>query len=217
MSIDLIHLNKLLRLFYMPDNELISELRTDIRTEIKKESGYSDSGGHFYTPFWSDVKLHVLGQADLTELTADRIKVDTKKSKLYPLLRDGFLDLWQRGSNQRVKLIDKSPKDRYEAIADELTIKVENIMAITINGNERLGYPYWFPNPVLSREAARVGLWVITKTLKDQNANNVRIFDIIRSNFYSLENSPLQGDEEKILLDNFSRISKLRKKLKAEY
>lgn len=217
MSINKIHLNKFLKLIYFSDKDLVSALRADIRDEIKREAGGSSSGGHFYMPFWSDVKLHVLGIADLKDSTRDRIAADRNKRRLYPLLETGFLKLWDRGDNQNVALIDKSPKGKYEAQNHDLIVKVENIMGITINNQERLGYPYWFPDPTLSEEAARVGLWVISTALADQNPENIRIFDIIRSSFYSLENTPLEGNEEIILLNNFDRISKLREKLKAEY
>lgn len=201
----------------MQDKDLISELRTDIRNEIKKDAGEGSSGGHFYMPFWSDVKLHVLGVADLSDSTRARIAADRNKRKLYPLLEAGFLKLWDRGGNQNVALIDKSPKGKYEAESHDLIIKVDNIMGITINNQERLGYPYWFPDPTLSKEAARVGLWATSNALADQKSENIRIFDIMRSSFYSLENTPLEGNEETILLKNFERISELRKKLKLEY
>lgn len=136
---------------------------------------------------------------------------------MYPRLATGFLGLWKRGDNQQVKVLSKSPKGRYNAINNELEIKVENIMAISIDSNERLGYPYWFPDPILSEEAGRIGLWVMGQALKDQNEQNMRVFDIIRSEFYSLQNSPLEGNEEQILLENFKRISKLYEKLKTEY
>ena len=202
----------------MPENKLISELRTDIRRDLKKENGESISGGgHFYMPFWSDVKSHVLGLSDLKDSTAARIAKDPGKKDLYEKLELGFSSLWDRGGNQKVELIDKSPKGKYTINEQDLTLKVENIMAITLNGSERLGYPYWFPHPPLSKEGARIGLHVISKALKAQDKQTFRIFDIIRSDFFSLENTPLIGNEEKILLDNYQRISKLREKLKKEY
>ena len=218
MTINVIHLNTLLRLFYMPENKLISELRKDIRAENKKEAGEATSGGgHFYMPFWSDVKSHVLGLSDLKDSTSARIAKDPGKKDLYEKLEQGFSTLWDRGGNQKVELIDKSPKGAYIIKEQDLTIKVENIMAITLNGNERLGYPYWFPHPVLSQEGACVGLYVMSKALETQEKDNFRIFDIIRADFFSLDNTPLQGNEEKIILENFKRISKLREKLKKEY
>lgn len=217
MSINTIHLNKLLRFLYLPEKDLVSRLRGDIRDQIKRESGITSDGGHFYLPFWSDVKSHVLGREDLKISTAARIKSHPSKKDLYQQLEKGFLTLWERGGNQKIEILGKNPKGIYEVKKYGLKIKVENIMAITINGSERLGYPYWFPNPALSNEGARIGLWAMSQALADENSKNFRIFDIIRSDFFSLENSPLRGDEEAIMLANFERISKLRDKLSKEY
>ena len=90
-------------------------------------------------------------------------------------------------------------------------------MAVLINDEERLGYPYWFESPPINDEAARVGLWVLSKALNDQNSQNVRIFDIIRSEYFSLNTHPLEGNEDDLLLAHFKRIEKLRDKLKLEY
>lgn len=139
MAINVIHLNTFLRLIYMPENKLISELRKDIRADLKRESGEATSGGgHFYMPFWSDVKSHVLGLSDLQDSTAARIAKDPGKKDLYEKLEKGFSLLWDRGSNQKVELIDKSPKGKYTIKEQDITLKVENIMGFTLNGNERL-------------------------------------------------------------------------------
>lgn len=217
MSIKIMHLNKFLRLCYMPEKELISALRADIRQEKKKESGGSGGGGDFYQSFWHDAKKHVTGEEDLSIATAERIAKNDNRKKLYPLLEDGFLRLWRRGDNQNVTLLVKSPKGKYEPLGADCTIKVESIMAISLDGKERLGYPYWFPNPVLFDEAARIGLWVMKNALPDQDENNMRIFDIIRSEFFSLGLSPFQGDEEALISANYLRIKNLRDKLELEY
>jgi hypothetical protein len=217
MSIHTIHLNKLLRFLYLPEAALISRLRSDIREEIRKEKGVTSEGGHFYMPFWADVKSHVLGKADLTAATDGRVAKRPSIEDLYRQLEKGFLALWERGGNQKIEILDKSPKGIHEIKEYSLKIKVDNIMAIAINGKERLGYPYWFPDPFLNEEGARMGLWVMSQALTSENSKNFRIFDIIRSNFFSLENAPLKGNEEEVLLSNFERISNLRDSLRQEY
>lgn len=202
---------------YLPEKKLISELRKDIRTEIHKQSGQKSGGGDFYQPIWHDIKQHVLGKTDLSEATKRRIEANEKRRNLYPRLEEGFLKLWKRGDNQKVDIIDRTPKGRYVTPQGHLTIKVENVMAVSIDGNERLGYPYWFSDPALSEESARVGLWIMEQALKNENENHMRIFDIIRSEYYSLQNTPLNGDEEQILLSNFQKITNLREKLILEY
>lgn len=218
MSIEKMHLSKLLKLMYLPDNALKTELRKDIRAELKKVSGEStDGGGDFYQPFWYDVKQHVLKNEHISISTKKRIDDNYRRKNLYPKLEAGFLTFAKRGDNQDIILLDKNPKGKYLVEGLNLTIKVENIMCLSIGGKERLGYPYLFSMPPLTREAARVGLWVMERTLNDEEKNNMRIFDVMRSEFFSLENCPLDGDEKAILLANYRRILRLRNTLLAEY
>ncbi|MFN3826690.1 MAG: hypothetical protein ACK4NR_03600 [Micavibrio sp.] len=216
MSIQKIHLNKLLKLTFMSDKELISALRQDIREEIKKGSGGSE-GGDFYQPFWFDVKQHVLGDGDLSVLTKERIRKHPGRTRLYTQLEQGFLTLWKRGDNQDVSLLPKNPRGRYTLADISLTIKVENLMAIDIDGQERIGYPYWFPEPPLSEAAARIGLFVMMRALSNEQPENMRIFDVMRANFFSLENCPLKGDEERELVCRYNYISTMWERLRDEY
>jgi hypothetical protein len=49
MSLEKIHLDKLLRILYSPENKKTGFLRDDIRQGIRKASGTkSEGGGHFY-------------------------------------------------------------------------------------------------------------------------------------------------------------------------
>ena len=217
MSIENIHLNKLLKLIYLPDKQLQSALRTDIRQERSKQDGTDGGGGDFYQPLWYDIKLHVTGEKDLSQSIEERIAKNYRRKNLYTSLGNGFLELWRRGDNQKVELLPHSPKGQCLLLNGNLTIKVQSIMAISIDGQERLGYPYWFPQPALHDEAARIGLWVIGNALPGQSVENVRIFDIIRSEYYSLVSNPLRGDEERLLLSHYDRIRKLRAKLETEY
>lgn len=216
MAIDLIHTNKLLRLLYFPEKDLRRELKKDIYQEKKKAEGGSMGGGDFYSPFWADARKHILGEADLSILTAERVNKNFRRKNLYPLLEKGVLALWERGHNLDVELLQRSPKGRFKITNEDLTVKVESIMAIEIEGDERLVYPYWFPDPVLSDEAARVGLWLLSQALPKENAQNIRIFDIIRAEYFSLQTHPLQGNEEQILIHNYRRISEYRKRLLEE-
>ena len=51
MAISIINLNKLLRLCALPKNELITELRSDLRSERDKVLGKKSRGGHFQHPW----------------------------------------------------------------------------------------------------------------------------------------------------------------------
>ena len=213
MAIDLIHVNKLLRLLYFPDKQLRTTLRTDIYQEKVKAEGGDSGGGDFYSPFWADARKHILREADLSVLTAERISKNARRKNLYPLLEQGVLKLWERGHNLDVELLSRSPKGRFSFSDINLTVKVEGIMALLIEGDERLVYPYWFPDPVLSEEAARVGLWLLGQALHSEESENIRIFDIIRAEYFSLDTCPLRGNEEEILVRNYRRISAFRQRL----
>lgn len=213
MAIDLIHVNKFLRLAYSSDKQLRSALLVDINQEKRKAAGSDSGGGDFYSPFWADARKHILGEADLSVLTTERIKKNGGRKNLYPKLEQGVLALWERGHNLDVELLSVSPKGRFPFPDIGLTAKVESIMALSIEGEERLVYPYWFPDPILSEEAARIGLWLLSQVLSNEQSDNFRIFDIIRAEYFSLATCPLQGNEKSIVAKNYKRILALRQSL----
>jgi hypothetical protein len=51
MSLNVIHLRKLLNILYSEPNKRISAIRSDIRADLAKEAGAQTSGGDFYGPF----------------------------------------------------------------------------------------------------------------------------------------------------------------------
>lgn len=94
MSVLDIPLRKALQLFYASPKVRRRILKEDIRLDLQKESGRSRSQGEdFYQPFWSDVKIHMSGAGDISELTDQRINTNKGYAHLYPLLKDGILDL----------------------------------------------------------------------------------------------------------------------------
>ena len=94
MSVFDVPLRKALQLFYAPPSLRRTVLKEDIRLDRRREAGGTRSrGGDFYLPFWSDVKRHISGESDLTQLTDDRIKSNRNFKRLYPLLKDGVLEL----------------------------------------------------------------------------------------------------------------------------
>jgi hypothetical protein len=94
MSIEKIHLRKLLQLFYLPDNRRRSLLRADIRIDLNKALGETTDGGDFHGPFWADAKSHVAREVDLRIKIKERIESNKGRARLYPLLADGFLSWW---------------------------------------------------------------------------------------------------------------------------
>ena len=87
-------------------------MKEDIRLDRRKEAGGTRSrGGDFYLPFWSDVKKHISGDGDLTQLTDDRIKSNRHFKRLYPLLKDGVIELLSaklRWSNELLEIVPTS-------------------------------------------------------------------------------------------------------------
>lgn len=210
MSIKNVHLNKLLKAFYLPENKLTSLLRDDIRSEIAKKNGLSTSGGEFYTPFWSDAKAHILGTNDLATMTASRIAANDRRKRLYPLLRDGFLDWWQfrrRWSNQPFSFHEFAPKSKHEFEELGATVKVENVVGLTIGDqSNRIIYPYFFEEPTVIDSMARLGLWLMSVALPEHHSEEMRILDIMRGKSYSSSDVSLTGNEESEFVFQYKRI-----------
>ncbi|WP_158916061.1 hypothetical protein [Caulobacter sp. S45] len=221
MSFELIGLGKLLNAMYATKADRISMLRSDIRDERKKASGYSSSkGGDFYGPFWADAKNHISGEVDLRASTASRISSNGRRDRLYTMLRDGFLLWWEENRRQRNEAfttIDDHIKSRYEAKGLG-TIKVENTLSFTIGEDgHRVVYPYFCEDPSLSEEAARLGLWAMSQSITTYELKDMRILDVIKGRTFSNIDTPLIGNEEVIFLHRYSAILSERQALKGSY
>lgn len=221
MSLNSFHLNKALKLFYLSDKRLVSEIRKEIRLEIKKNKPGNKGGGDFYAPFWSDVKKHIVGSADLKDSCGERILANDTKKNLYPDLRDGFIDWWQntrKWKNHPVTLIEDSVKNRKLFEHYKTTVKVENLLAIKIDDeHNRYIYPYFYQEGPLSEEAGRLGLWLISDLFQSYDLSEFRILDVFKAKIFSLSDHPLLGNEENIFLSKLAKISEVKNKLLQEY
>lgn len=222
MSIRSIPLRKLLQLFYMPDIERKSELRKDIRAEIRKSSGLgSSTGGDFYVPFWADVRAHVADERDLSISTANRIAANSRRKRLYPLLESGFLTWWnekRRWINEPYDIVAKSPNGQYNIPQLKSTIRIENILLAKVGGSYyRVGYPYFSEIPALPAEGARVGLWVLKEALSGYDLDEFRILDIIRGTSFSTIGVPLNGNENSLLKARYANLLEEWEALRKEY
>ncbi len=201
MSLRLIHLRKLLKILYLDPQPRVTALRTDIREDIAREGGTPGAGGDFYGPFWRDAKDHVFGFSDLRDMTRVRIESNPARANLYPRLRDGFLLWWderRRWTNEPFRQAD-SLKTRFPFPGLDATVKVANILAVRdARDEDHFVYPYWFPQPSLSDEAARIGLWLLREALPNVQPGELRILDVIRGQTFSIDRNPLAGDEEEI-------------------
>ena len=104
-------LRKLLELFSADDALRVSLQRRDIRDSINR-SRREGGGGDFYTPFWADAKAHVRGERELISATDARIAANHRRRKLYPQLRDGFLQLMSDSRRLRNEPYKVCPPDQ---------------------------------------------------------------------------------------------------------
>ncbi len=205
---------------FLSQRELITALRNDIREERDRERGLSGGGGDFYVPFWRDAKDHVFGWSDLHEATKQRIEDNARRENLYPRLRDGFLLWWnerRRWTNAPFEPID-TPRIRYNVPGLNTVVKIDSVLSVRDGrGEDHYVYPYWFADPALSEEAARIGLWLLVQSLPHIEAQELRILDVFRGATFSLDRNPLIGNEAELLSNHFIRIEALRWRLREEY
>lgn len=218
MSVLDIPLRKALQLFYAPPALRRSILREDIRLDRKKEAGGTRSqGGDFYQPFWSDVKKHISDNGDLAEMTAARVASNRNFRRLYPLLKDGVLELLSaklRWSNEPIEIIPQSVHGNLIIKELSATVRIRDALNARVREKyTRVVYPYFSERPVLSDEAGRLGLWAMQKALPMLNPNDMRIIDPLRRVFFSPDTTPLQGGESStfvakyaLLIDDWEKI-----------
>lgn len=221
MSFELIGLGKLLNAMYASNSQRITLLRGDIRSEIKKAEGFGNSnGGDFYGPFWADAKRHVAGELDLRLATIARIESNKGRERLYTMLKDGFLHWWEekrRLRNVPFSVIPDNIKARYE-IAGAGTVKVENTLSITVgDSGHRIIYPYFCEDPDLCDEAARLGLWLMSKSIRGYALQDMRLLDIIKGRSFSTLDTPLVGNEEALFAEKYKALVAEWDALRAEY
>lgn len=221
MSVLDIPLRKALQLFYAPQSLRRTILKNDIRLDrIKAAGGNRSQGGDFFLPFWSDVKIHVSGGGDLAQLTNDRIKSSKNFKRLYPLLKDGILELLStklRWSNEPIQIVPQSVHGllRIEGLGG--TIRIRDALHARVREEyTRIVYPYFSEEPALSQEGGRLGLWVMQQALTELDPGDMRIIDPLRRTFFSPQTTPLQGNEEAIFLANYTSLISEWERLKHE-
>jgi hypothetical protein len=220
MAINRIPLRKLLRIMFLPHNQRRSALRADIREELSRERGEAGAGGDFYAPFWADAKAHVFGSRDLRESVAERIEANSRRENLYPRLRDGFLLWWnerRRWTNEPFRP-GQPLKGHFRFPGLDATVKVDSMLSVRDGSDEQyLVYCYVAPEPPLSEEGARLGLWLLASAFPNIPAEEFRILDIFRGTTFSLDRTPLVGDEEGNFRARYARLIRERDDLRREY
>lgn len=220
MSLKIIHLRKLLKILFLEPNKRIAALRADIREDVAREGGGLAGGGDFYGPFWKDAKDHVFEHSDLRDTTKMRIESNGGRANLYPALRDGFLLWWEkrrRWTNEPFRQA-QTLKVRYTFPGIDAVVKIDNILSVKDARNiDHFVYPYFTPAPVLTEDAARLGLWLLCEALPSVNPEELRLLDVIRGRTFSIDRSPLRGDEEAVFKAKYDAVLAQWAKLREEY
>jgi hypothetical protein len=213
MSIEKIHLRKLLRLFYAKPSLRRRLLREDIRNGLdknQKEQGEESKGGDFYVPFWADAKNHVANKLDLRVRSKDRVKKSKGRRRLYGLLTNGFLSVWEekvRWRNEPFEFHPKTAKGQLPLSELNAVVKIENVLSVKIwDGTDRAVYPYFFEEPILPPEGVRLGFWALREALSEFRSEELRIMDVMRGSYFRPEDVPLQGNERSILIQKYEAV-----------
>lgn len=210
MALDKVHLRKLLKLFLLKDSLRFTAIRSDAKAEMKKQDEGSEPGGDFHVPFWGDAKAHAAGRYDLHDATEQQIEKNWRRNRLYPQLRDGFLLWWnekRRWINELISELPKSIKSSVGFVEIDGLVKVENLLSLRLGDEKfRYVYPYFAEKPALTPEAARLGLWLMSKALVQYPVEDMRILDVIRGESFSVDKYPLIGDEEEIFNLRYRKI-----------
>lgn len=226
MSIEKVHLRKLLKLFFLTGAARVTELRKDIRQELKKAAFPGTKGGDFHTPFWTDAKNHVAGRLDLGAQVEERIARNDNRERLYPELATGFLKWWnekRRWQNEPFQIIPFSVKAQLSIPEVGGLVKIENLLAVTVgpqstgNRSNRIIYPYFSEHPPLGNEAIRLGLWALSAGLGQYSPQDLRLFDVLRGTSFGIADCPLRGDEQALFVRHYGALLREWRELWDEY
>jgi hypothetical protein len=192
----------------------------DIRSEKAKKAGTRDGGGDFYGPFWSDVKDHAAGLSDIAEETTKRIKKNMARSRLYPILQDAFLEMWNDKMRWRNAPFEVAPQSVHAQLPIKplgAIVKIENTAAIRAwDGTHRVMYPYFSEEPSLPVEGARLGFWVLSTALPNYRLDDFRIIDLQHRMYFRPVDVGMKGDEESQFIAKYDTILKEWRKLRDE-
>ncbi|GGI33077.1 hypothetical protein [Bradyrhizobium guangdongense] len=182
----------------------------DVRKEETKDDEGASNGGDFHGPFWADAKDHVAGLSDLRMQTKLRIESNKARSRLYPLLTESFLSLWNekvRWRNEKFEAYPTSVKAQFTVEELNATIKIENLVAVRIpDGSSRVIYPYFSETPILPDEGARLGFWALQQALPDFRYEDFRIIDLLRRAYFRPAEVGRAGDEPDLFIAKYRQI-----------
>lgn len=210
MSILKINLRKLLQIMFAEYRQQKSLVLEYIRKDRVKKSSDDQGGGDFYGPFWKDAKQHVAGKSDIITRTQARIDANKSRKRLYPMLRDGFLELWNekmRWRNEPFEFFPESIKARKEILELDAVVKIENTASVKLwDGSSRIIYPYFYEEPALSFDGARLGFCVLWAALPECNPSHFRIIDLQNRSYFRPSDIKFTGREEEEFLLRYKAV-----------
>lgn len=210
MSLNTIHLRKVLRFCMLDDERALSALRREAYEDRRRVEFPREGGGDFFGPFWSDAKGYACHQANLQSATDARIESNDRRARLYPILCSQFIRWWrefERAINERLIPIDESINGRLEFSELAITLKVDNLLCFRLDRERhRIIYPYFSEAPILNPYWARVGLWGMHQVLSDYRIEDMVLLDVQRGKSFSTREIDLRGDEEQIFLRRASQL-----------
>lgn len=203
MSLNVIHLRKLLKFCSLNDERARSALRREAYEDMRRLENPTEGGGDFHAPFWRDAKNHVCHGMSLEDATEIRVERNYRRGRLYPLMKDAFLDWWlemQRSTNETLRPVEENVHARQVFEDLGITVKVDNLLSLQLgHDRHRLIYPYFSEEPAISETWARVGLWMIGETLSDWDVDDAVLLDLHRRRSFSTSTHQLRGNEQALL------------------
>jgi hypothetical protein len=206
--------------FFADDRLQRSLLLADIRKDRTKAKGDVNSGGDFYGPFWADAKDHAAGRSSLPERTEIRIAANGTRARLYPILRDCFLSMWNEKMRWRNEPFEFTPGSvKAQLLIEELRaiIKIENTASIKVwDGSHRVIYPYFSEMPALPEAAARLGFWALQEALPDYRSEDFRIIDMHRRAYFRPTDVGINHDQRNQFVKRYDILLTKWRKLRDE-
>ena len=192
----------------------IAAIRKDAREYIRKREATDPAGGgNFHVPFWSDCKDHVFERGHLPDLSKGRVAANSRRQRLYPELSNGFLVWWasERSKfNQDVREIPEQVRGECGFVDIGGVIRVENLLTFRVGGvRRRFVYPYFSEIPVLSTDAARLGLAIVSTALSKFDPQVIQILDVLRSREFRYRTADMTGNELDLVQNEYGRILKI--------
>jgi hypothetical protein len=166
------------------------------------------------------VKDHAAGRSDIIKQTKKRIAKNKTRARLYPILRDSFLNMWNekmRWHNEPFEFVPESVKAQLPIKKLGTIVKIENTAAIeTWDGSHRIIYPYFSEAPPLPEDGARLGFWALNEALPDFRTEDFRIIDMQRRAYFRPADIGMKGDEGNQFVQRYDILLRTWRKLRDE-